>query len=180
MSEKHAPGDLDALLKEIRPQWLAWLRRRHAGLAARHEDIVQEASEDLARYLLGVATDERTDAEIRRIGFSILRRRVADVFRERVLAWNASLPLDQVPDTAGHADLERVLEYRTLLRVVMGLLASLDRESRDLIIRGHDPSIPDDIPLSDAERQKLARLRAELRRQLMERFDIDVTGLLKE
>jgi hypothetical protein len=180
MSENRAPDRLDAVLKEIRPQWLGWLRRRHAGLESRHEDIVQDASADLAGYLSRMRTREAADEEIRRIGFSILRRRVADAFRGRVLSWNASAPLDQVPDTTGGADLERVQDYSKLLRVVMGLLAPLDRASRDLIVRGQEARAPDDVPLSDAERQKLMRLRAELKRKLLERFDIDVTSLLKE
>jgi hypothetical protein len=123
---------------------------------------------------------EFVDGEIQRIGFSILRRRVADAFRARILAWNDSEALDQVPDTAGGADVERVSEYSKLLRVVMGLLAALDRESRDLVVRGGNARAEGDAALSDAERQKLSRLRTELKRQLMERFDIDVTSLLKD
>src|SRR5258708_1424264 len=70
--EHRLPDRVEAVIKDIRPQWLGWLRRRHARLKLQHEDIVQDAAADLARYVSRVTTRELADEEIRRIGFSIL------------------------------------------------------------------------------------------------------------
>jgi hypothetical protein len=173
------PADrLDTILKEIRPQWMAWLRRRRPGLQSWHEDVVQDAATDLVQHVSAPERRDLSDEDVRRIGFTILRRRAADSFRDKVLSWDSSA-LDQIADAARGANPEQVQEFTKVLRVVLELLAPLDRKTRNLIAHSQTSSL-DDAPLSDAERQRLARLRADLRRQLAERFNIDVKALLKD
>ena len=134
---------------------------------------------DLVQYLSGRGQHLHSTEEIRRIGFTILKRRVADVFRSQTLRWAEAPQPDELPSSDPGADPERVLRYARLLRLVIGLVAKLDRSSRELLMRDSTTGVPDS-PLSDAERQRLHRLRQKLRREIEEIHGINVKEFMED
>lgn len=178
MAEEKKPERLDVLHKKLHPRWMAWLRLYHRSLDQVHSEILQDASADLIQYLSRHERSVHSDEDISRIGFTILRRRVADEFRSRTIQWAEDFPMDELPNTDLSNNPEEILRYSNLLRAVIGLMAKLNKPSRELLLRGEYGAV--DVPLSDTERQRLSRLRAELRRQLVEIYGIDIKKFLKE
>lgn len=168
----------DALLEELLPRWRRWLSLRYRSLVALHPEIVQDASADLVEYLSRARERTLADDEVRKIGFTILRRRAADAVRSRALEVAEDVPLDSLPTTDPSANPEEVENYARLLRAVVRLLAKLDRPARELLLRGEDGR--SGTALSDAERQRLSRLRADLRRELAETHGVDVRQFLRD
>jgi DNA-directed RNA polymerase specialized sigma24 family protein len=180
VSESRLNTRLDTLLQDVRPQWLAWLRRRLPGAESLHNDIVQDAAGDLLQY---VSTDGRSalpDDEIRGLGFTILRRRAADATRRFHSSSALHVSLTETHEPAVSGDSGRPEEYQKLLRAVIELMGSLDTNSRELLVRGEFSARKTLAPLSGAQRQKLSRLRLELRRKLAEQYHLDVESILKD
>lgn len=179
MAEEKKRGRFDVLYQKLHPRWIAWLRLYHRSLNQVHSEIIQDTSADLIQYLSRHKGSVHSDDDISRVGFTILRRRVADEFRSRTIQWVEDFPMDELPNTNLSNNPEEVLRYVSLLRAVIGLMAKLDRSSRELLLRAEYGGTAD-APLSDAERQRLSRLRAELRRQLAENYGVDIKLFLKE
>ena len=177
MTEEDKSAEHKALFAKLRPRWAAWLRLRHRALGHLHADILQDASVDLVHYLSRNSASAATDEDVARIGFTILRRRVADEFRSKALRWAEGAAPDDLPATNPSTDPEQVLRYTSLLRTVIGQLARLDRASRELLLRGETGS---EAPLTDAQRQRLSRLRTDLRRRLLDELGIDVREFFRE
>jgi hypothetical protein len=180
VSESRLNIRLDALLQDVRSQWQAWLRRRLPALDTLHKDIVQDAAGDLVEYVSAQGRAELPDDEIRRIGFTILRRRAADATRRWSSSAGRQVPLTEAFEPAMSGEPGRAEEYRKLLRAVIELMGNLDQESRELLVRGEYPTKGNPAPLSGAHRQKLSRLRHELRSKLVERYRLDVDNILKD
>lgn len=180
MTDEKQSGRFEALLLKLHPRWIAWLRLRHHSLEHVHSDILQDASADLIKYLSPHEGQVHSDEDISRIGFTILRRRVADEFRSRTIQWAEDFPLDELPSTDPSGNPEEVLRYAKLLRAVISLMAKLDKPSRELLLRDEGGAGASDTPLSDAERQRLSRLRADLRQQLAQTYGIDIKQFFRE
>jgi DNA-directed RNA polymerase specialized sigma24 family protein len=177
MTEADKPAEHEALFARLLRRWAAWLRLRHRALGHLHADILQDATADLVHYLSRTSPHAVTDEDIARIGFTILRRRIADEFRSKALQWAEGAAPDDLPATDPSTDPEQVLRYARLLRSVIDQLARLDRQSRELLLRRETGA---DAPLSDAQRQRLSRLRADLRRRLLDEHGIDVREFFRE
>jgi DNA-directed RNA polymerase specialized sigma24 family protein len=180
VSESRLNNRLDSLLQDVRSQWQAWLRRRLPALDPLHKDIVQDAAADLVEYVSSPDRADLPDDEIRRIGFTILRRRAADATRRWSSAAGRQVSLTDAFEPAVSGDPGRAEEYRKLLRAVIELMGNLDQDSRELLVRGEYPAKGNPTPLSGAQRQKLSRLRHELRRKLAERYRLEVDNILKD
>jgi len=180
VSESRLNIRLDALLQDVRSQWQAWLRRRLPALESLHKDIVQDAAGDLVEYMSTRDRADLPDEEVRRIGFTILRRRAADATRRWSSSASRQVSLTEAFEPAVSGELGRAEEYRKLLRAVIELMGSLDQDSRELLVRGEYPTKGDPAPLSGAQRQKLSRLRHELRRKLAEQYRLEVDNILKD
>jgi DNA-directed RNA polymerase specialized sigma24 family protein len=170
MNENSASEPLQRQLAYLQPQWLSWLRLRHRSLAPLHEEITQAAAADLVEYVSRRPLAAVSDEELRKIGFTILRRRVADQYRSKVLIWADESALHDLESPDPSTNPEQVATYSRLLRTVLALLARLGPDSRELLLR--------ETPLTDAERQRRSRLRADLRRQLLDQFGIDLKQVL--
>lgn len=163
------------------PDWLAWLRLRHRALGTQHADLVQQAAADLLHWLdKRPAMRDVSDEDLRRVGFRILQRRVADAFRSAVGEW-ARQPADgdaaeDVPDARAEANPDVALQYSRLLRAVLGLLSELSPQDRALLV-GEEWGTSPDGPMTPGQRQRLHRLREHMRDALRVRFGLDV-GLL--
>lgn len=171
---------IDDQLAKLHPFWLNWLRLRHRSLKHLHADLVQDALADLLRYLSLHNEQHHSDEDVRRVGFAILRRRVADAFRASVVQWAEDHALDELPNTDPSHDLDKVVAYRKVLRTVTAMMAKLDDESRALLLGAEADGRADDAPLSAAERQRLSRLRAALRRRLKDESGVDIRQFLGE
>src|SRR5436309_1919311 len=99
MSDYNDSEQLDAVLADLRSRWMTWLRVRRRALESVHDDIVQDALADLVQYLSGRGQHLHSTEEIRRIGFTILKRRVADVFRSQTLRWAEAPQPDELPSS---------------------------------------------------------------------------------
>jgi len=168
----------NAQLADLLTRWRRWLRLRHRSLESAHEEIVQDASADLVEYLAEPSRRDLPDEEVRRIGFTILRRRVADIFRSRAVRKFEDVPLDVLPATDPSSNPEEVETYVRLLRAVVSIIAKLDGPSRELLLRKEASGGSRDKPLTDAERQRLSRLRTELKRQLAEKYGVNIEQIL--
>lgn len=116
---------------------------------------------DVFEYVTKAGKSTPSEEDIEKIGFTILKRRVGDSFRSQTIRWAEDVPLDLLPSNDPNTDHDRTVRYAKMLRLVIGLVAKLDRRERNLLLRGKTSR-----PMSDAERQQLSRLRRRLREQL--------------
>jgi hypothetical protein len=165
-------------LEHLYRRWKAWLRFRYPSLSARHADLLQDAAADLTEYVRRFPADRFGTDELARIGFSILKRRVADSFRERTIEWSEHADAEP-PDLADpRADPGFVGRYAKLLRLVVGYVAKLDGRDRELLMRKADTDHA--VPMTDSERQRLSRLRQRLREEILAKHGIDIRAYLRE
>lgn len=180
---------------ELRAMLLLDLRRKFAGLRSRHEDLVHEALADLAdRIAQGgegvppswLSPEEPQDPEDRahlaRLARTILRRRVADLFRARVRG-RADEPVESEPESVpSHAvRSDRAAQTAELLRITAEVLESLgvhDREALLLAAEREGERVEGRMP--DRDRQRLSRARARLLERVRERLGADALAALLE
>lgn len=171
------PAGLESILASLQSDWRGWLRSRHRRLAALHQDLIQQASADLLEWL-GKREELPSEEDVRRVGFTVLARRAMDAYREEVKRWSQAQseereerpePIDPGPESA--------FQYAQLLRAITHLLSQMPREDRELILRDELLEGSDDFKAMTArERQRLHRLRQELRSKLLLMHQIDIDG----
>ncbi len=162
---------------ELRGVLLVDLRRRIPALKSRHEDIVQEALADLANRVLdggegvpaswlalGDPSSEEDRAHFVRLARTILRRRVADLFRARVRG-RADEPVESEPESIASRELptDRAMQTAQLLEhtaEAMKELSANDREALLLAAERDGERVEGRMP--DKDRQRLSRARARL------------------
>lgn len=172
------PSNLSDRVAALLPQWRTWLRLRHRSIAHLHADLAQQAAADLLEWMQRSRKTDLVEEDLRRLGFRILQRRVADTFRSQVAEWgrregDADVPREELDvDARADANPEQAHHYARLLRSVMVLLAELGAGDRALLLG--DELGPVAQPRTAAQRQRLKRLRAHLREQLEERFGLAI------
>lgn len=170
-----APDRIAALI----PQWRSWLRVRHRSIEHLHADLAQQAAADLLEWMQRASKTGLIEEDLRRLGFRILQRRVADAFRTHAAEWGREeratvVQRGEVEEVDTRADANPALahQYGRLLRAVVALLAELSAEDRVLLV---GPELgPVAEPRTAAQRQRLKRLREHLRDQLHQRFGLEV------
>jgi DNA-directed RNA polymerase specialized sigma24 family protein len=168
-----SPADRVASLQGA---WLAWLRVHHRALGEQHRDLVQESAADLLEWQAR-QPQPIADEDLRRVGFRVLQRRVADAFRRQVKDWSLGMqpegidtlavaagPIGLAPDPAD------VLQQERLLRALIEILTELTPEERALVV-GEElgDANAEPTPRSDAQRKRLSRLRQRIRDRLKDR-----------
>lgn len=163
------------------PGWLSWLRIRQRSLALQHADLVQEAAADLLQWLVRHHDTVLAEDDLRRVGFRILQRRVADAFRESVGEWSRQPSerelegVSELPDPSPGANPAQALQHARLMRALVEVLTELGPEERSLLLGDEMGDAVDEVgPRSAAERQRLSRLRERVRTTLIQRHGIDV------
>lgn len=164
-------------ISSLRAVLLQDMRRRFPALRNRHEDLVHESLADLtARIAKGgdaipaswLATGEPESEDDRvhliRLGRTILRRRVADMFRSRVRAW-AELASVEDADLAASQSVATDQQVHTteLLKatlLAMDKLSDADRDALVLAAERDGERVEGRMP--DKDRQRLSRARARL------------------
>jgi DNA-directed RNA polymerase specialized sigma24 family protein len=149
-------------LEELYPQWAAFLSRRFPSLRDLHEDFMQQAAEALLK-----AARKGPVQDWRGFGFSILKRRIADHFRDPVRKWAEESLIEEI-DAGPATDPEIVAHYAAQLKLVVGFIAGLPPEDRHLFWSTEMSRELRSTPLSVAERKRLSRLRAQLRDKIRE------------
>ena len=165
MDSADANANRFALLQKA---WRMWLRIHHRSLVQQHGDLVQEATADLLEWVAKHPGVE--DEELRRVGFRVLQRRVADAFRSQVKNWAQSeqfenLSAEDAQSLPTSPDPMEVLQQDRLLRALLGILAELSVADRLLVV-GEELGADRSEPLDDANRQRLSRLRRRIRERL--------------
>jgi len=152
---------LKRLLTGLYPEWQAFLRRAYPGISAHHGELLQQTAEDVLTFAMSPSHPAVRDWRL--LAYRILHRRIADHFRSATRRW-AELPED-LPDLNPQNDPERVAHFRALLRRVVAFMAQLSDSDRELLQRsaGENDS---GVPLTEAERKRLSRLRARLREHI--------------
>jgi DNA-directed RNA polymerase specialized sigma24 family protein len=172
------PPGWNAALQVLGPRLRRYLAYHHFALREQHEDLVQAALADTLAYLNALpAPGVEDEDEVARIGFTILKRRVADAFRDNAKQW--ALKQSGDPDEPTTDDATESLDYKRTLRTVIELMATLEPRERDLIA-GAALGQRLGRPHSDAERKALSRARASLKAKLWTRHRIDLDRFLNE
>ena len=158
---------VETAARDLAPELRRFLRSRYR-LVSDPEDLVQETLSDLYRHLLGRDAAQVSNDELRALSFTILKNRVADRYRAEARAFAAKSAAGEQDIEAAAPSSERVAGYRELLTLVLGFMATMDESDRSLLWNeavGSDRT----AGLGAADRQRLSRLRARLRRLLLAR-----------
>jgi hypothetical protein len=153
-------------LVKLYPQWSAFLKRSYSSLRSYHDDLTQQAAEDLVKFVR-----QNPDVEIKDwtlLGFRILHRRIADQFRFLGRNWTAHPQVGETQSTDPSTDPERVAHYSHLLRRLVGIMSDLNETDRHLLLDALFADSESATAHSDAARKQLSRLRKRLRQQLNE------------
>lgn len=175
-------GDVGQIDSVVAPVLRQLLRRRYRLLAQDHDDLVQQTLEDLLRFVASRSGAPLREAEWPAVGVTILKRRIADRFREATA--RASISIEEMTDVVSTMDdpyaiVDAIVQYRTLLATVLRLVAQLPSADQALLLEELDPSAADSAPMSSTTRKHLSRLRQRLRQQLESKFGVapeDVFG----
>lgn len=200
MSARRAPrqapwweSELPTLERTLRDH----LRRRLPALPHHHDDLINDTllalSEQILRDRTAVPSswlhperpaDPRERDYLPRLAITILRRRVADLFRERVRRWSMLATENpeerEIPAEDPSAERKRLLSR--MLQVCMNVLAQTQDTDRDLLglVSGLDEDPTRSRPLTDRERQRLRRLRRRLIEAIQQQLGSSVTELLRD
>ncbi len=166
-------------LPAMQEAWLSWLRIKHPALANAHGDLVQQTSADLLYWASNHQSKNYTE-EVRQVGFRILQRRVADMFRDPARSWTSTG--DDEPATEaglnvldGDSEPSKSAEYFELLKAIVSVLSGLPKEERELLLRmDFSSEVIGHRPLTDAQRQQLSRLRQRMRHLLLKNHGINL------
>jgi hypothetical protein len=170
---------LERVLATAYPRWKAWLRLRHPSLRNFHAEIIQDAATDLTEYARSDRAPTLLDDDLLRIGFKILKNRMVDAYRSKTYRWFESLSPDQLPSASPSSEPDARLRYAKVLRWVVGYVSRLSRNDRALILGRTELASSEPASLSGANRQRLSRLRAQLRQELLTTRGIDIREYLK-
>ncbi|WP_256079138.1 hypothetical protein [Massilia sp. YIM B04103] len=160
---------------------------RFPALREEADDLAAQTLSDVWAYLDGQrgASPLAADA-VRKLAFTVFRRRAADLFRRR--AQQPQLSMEEAPEAELVAEerptKERALLYRRMLRICLAELAQADEQDRLLLARvaDFDPGYvaADYEALAPRERQRLRRLRQRLAEVIRREMGEDARQLLRE
>lgn len=141
--------------------------RSHYGLIANHDDLVQQGLSDLLDWLAARPLQTLVNTELTALAITIIKRRVADQYRTKLNEF-ANVELSEtVSGTLSVPSTEHVVSYRQLLAVVLKAISNMTEVDRVLLLEAAQRDVPKRT-MSDNERQRLHRLRAQLRLKLQE------------
>ena len=171
--ELRDPGQVDALLS---PPLRQFLRRRYRLLASEHDDLVQQTLEGFLRFVSARADRAPPAEEWPAIARTILKRRIADRFRDSAL--HAAVAIEDLDDNAQElvdqgADVDDVVRYRRLLSAVAVLISEMNSADQALLLDEVAPTSAPPVAMSSTDRKRLSRLRESLRERLRLKFGVE-------
>lgn len=184
-------SQLETIARDAR----SYVAARFPALGSLREDVVNEALTDFVQRLSDHRegypaswftsqgpSDEGERTYLPRLARTILNRRIADQFRRQARQWAQETSFDETAESlpgATFEDHERRLTLLRMLKVCMETLASMPDEDRQLIAFLTEAA-GKDTPLTDAQRQRLHRLRVRLAEAIRARLGESVASLLKK
>lgn len=184
-------------LDEVTRRSHAYLRRHFPGVIDAHEDIASEVKTQLAEqvsragseypsswYGLGPAADAPEHEYFFQLAHTILKRRIADHFRERTVAWARDVDIEELseesfPDRSQPTQEVRIAHER-LLKLCLEFISKLPEEDRLLVARLADSSEERNMPLTASERQRIHRIRKRLKSEFRARLGESVLSALRD
>jgi DNA-directed RNA polymerase specialized sigma24 family protein len=180
-------------LPVIRNELGAYLSRRLSAWRADHDDLVSDTLLALTREIRDRSSaypgswfqpkppaNEAERSHLHKLAMVILKRRIADLFRKRAPFSNMFVTGEQHPDVAD-PDVptpERKVLLARMLEVTLSVLSGMQPADRDLIA-----FVAGEAGLRKAldarERQRLHRLRAKLRAEILRCLGADAADLLR-
>lgn len=170
-----------------------YVRKRLPTLVAEHDDLVNEALSDLsvqigrhsgafpATWLQSEAPGETDRARLKRLGLTILRRRIADMFRNQAKEWSQSRDIENYPDFRDFriAPAEKGVMLAKALRVTLDVLARWPLNDRNLFgLLPEAESHPG--AFTPRERHRIRKLREKLRSEIVRQVGSSVKELLRD
>lgn len=174
-------GEHRDLVERAMPHLWAFLRSRYRGISADHENIIQQAAEDLILYLQGKPQVLPLD-DVVGVGRAIIQRRVADKFRNesREALLGSSMYQHYVTSELFKApDTEDVVSTQELLKAVLSIILELREDQQRLLLDEIIPAELKESPRHQVTRKQLSRLREYLKMQLLKKHGIKKGDLLR-
>jgi len=185
------PAALDREFAELRVALQDYGRSRFAALRGEIDDLVAQSLADLWAYLKREPDTNERDAKasmdieaptLRRLAFTIFKRRAADAYRQGAKRWvTDSLESDEaknnIADTSG-VDAHRAALFRRMLQVCIAELADAPAEDRTLLAVASGLSGSGGRAMSARDRQRLRRLRMRLAAAIRRELGEDAAALL--
>ncbi|MEA2203246.1 MAG: hypothetical protein QOE77_22 [Blastocatellia bacterium] len=179
-------------LLNIRDKHRVYLRRHLPALRSDHDDLMSDTLLGLITYIESrpnalppswfkpsSPTDETERERLYKLAMLILKRRVADLFRQRS-SQQTFLPIDEpaheVPDS--HVPPDRQILLERLLEVTGALLDEMTPKDRDLVAL-LSKELGFRKSLNPRERKRLQRLRKRLKDEVTRRLGLQVAELLR-
>lgn len=155
-------AELEKQIGEIYPESRAFLKRRYPNLRQLHEDLIQQTSRDVLELIS--RPQPKQIENLPRFFFGVLKHRIADHFRSPARRWADELLLEDLPTEDPNTDPERIAHCTLLLKRVVGLITQLNADDRLFLLESS--SAEAGTALTDAQRKRLSRIRARLRKKL--------------
>ena len=146
--------------------------RAHYRALPEQEDLVQETLVGLLQHLAGRGNPTLDPDQLAAIALTILKRRIADRFRQSVRSIVDTLSPEALPSVAHPLTTENVVSQRKMLLAVLVAILELSEEDRDLVMRGELSGSERDGPLTTAQRKRVSRIRMRLKDILAKRFGL--------
>ena len=183
-------------IEEISARSRGFLWRHFPGISESHDDIVSEVKTQLAElltrsrddfpsswYATAVPDSEQEREYLFQLAHTILKRRIADHFRERSSIWAKEIDIADVPENELQSDVishDVKLGHEKLLKSTLEFIQALPDEDQLLVARLADAGNQKTLPLTPTERQRIHRLRKRLIEMFRERFGENVISMLRE
>lgn len=176
----------------IKDELVAYLRRHVPALHPDHDDLLSDTLLSLTKHIhrhaptlprswfnQDVPSDEEERAYLHKLANVILKRRIADNFRKRLI--HREYPHETLTqDIADPNSLkpERKIILARILEVTRLTLDEMTPEDRDLVALVSQAAAFR-TALDDRERQRLHRIRKRLKDEIARRLGADLTDLLR-
>lgn len=183
----------ESQLPDLNRELHRYLKKRLPTLRGDHDDLVNETllsiTQEFGRRSSGFPStwfgasepSEADRAHLHRLAIAVLRRRIADFFRNEVPKWNEGVTERDLSGLAAFAapEAERGMMLAGALRIALAVLANSSKEDRDLLgflsIGGEGYR----RALSARERHRLRRLRERLRAEIVSQLGASVKEILR-
>ena len=182
-------GQLEAIATESK----SYLRQRFPRITDRHDDIVNETQAQLAERISRnadvyptswfgsepPAPDEQ--AYLFKLARTVLRRRIADHFRDRAAAWAREVNIEDVAEeylTAASPSHDRRITLLRMLQICVDFIAKLPDEDQLLVSLLTGESDRTAAALTASERQRIHRLRMKLAAEIKLRLGESAASML--
>jgi RNA polymerase sigma-70 factor (ECF subfamily) len=183
-----ADRKLDKSLEQLREELRRYGQSRFPQLRNEIDDLVNQTLFQLWQYTKGSRSQERSppgsaierDSTVRRIAFTIFKRRAVDAYRKSAKEWAVRSDLESADQqTSPDQGAERSALLKQMLRVCIAELADMTSEDRALLAELSEGG-PRHEAVSARDRQRLKRIRQRLATAISQQLGESAAKLLRE